>query len=55
MAIKILHKGDTPQEKAKRESRFAREVVMLSRVQHKNLVKVGWLFTYLRLAFYINL
>ncbi|CAM8997458.1 unnamed protein product [Rhodiola kirilowii] len=39
VAIKILHKGDTPQEITKRESRFAREVVMLSRVQHKNLVK----------------
>ncbi|MBA0707825.1 hypothetical protein Golax_019836 [Gossypium laxum] len=39
VAIKILHKGETPEEIAKREGRFAREVAMLSRVQHKNLVK----------------
>ncbi|KAF7838276.1 serine/threonine-protein kinase STY13-like isoform X2 [Senna tora] len=41
VAIKILHKGETTEEIAKREARFAREVAMLSRVQHKNLVKVG--------------
>lgn len=40
VAIKIVHKGETPEEIAKRESRFGREVAMLSRVQHKNLVKV---------------
>lgn len=40
MAIKIIHKGETPEEIAKRDARFAREVAMLSRVQHKNLVKV---------------
>ncbi|KAG9441370.1 hypothetical protein H6P81_017224 [Aristolochia fimbriata] len=39
VAIKIVHKGETPEEVAKREARFAREVAMLSRVQHKNLVK----------------
>lgn len=39
VAIKIAHKGETPEEIAKKESRFAREVAMLSRVQHKNLVK----------------
>uniref|UniRef100_A0A0D9VHS1 Protein kinase domain-containing protein n=1 Tax=Leersia perrieri TaxID=77586 RepID=A0A0D9VHS1_9ORYZ len=39
VAIKIVHKGDTPEEMAKREGRFLREVTMLSRVQHKNLVK----------------
>ncbi|XP_072959763.1 serine/threonine-protein kinase STY13-like [Typha angustifolia] len=39
VAIKIVHRGDTPEEVAKRESRFVREVAMLSRVQHKNLVK----------------
>ncbi|KAG4155376.1 hypothetical protein ERO13_D03G109500v2 [Gossypium hirsutum] len=39
VAIKILHKGETPEEIAKREGRFARDVAMLSRVQHKNLVK----------------
>ena len=40
VAIKIVHRGETPEEIAKREGRFAREVAMLSRVQHKNLVKV---------------
>ncbi|XP_050224194.1 serine/threonine-protein kinase STY13-like [Mercurialis annua] len=39
VAIKIVHRGETPEEIAKREARFAREVAMLSRVQHKNLVK----------------
>ncbi|ERN13816.1 serine/threonine-protein kinase HT1 isoform X1 [Amborella trichopoda] len=39
VAIKIVQKGDTPEEIAKREGRFNREVAMLSRVQHKNLVK----------------
>lgn len=40
VAIKIVHRGDTPEEIAKRDARFDREVAMLSRVQHKNLVKV---------------
>ncbi|XP_076885140.1 serine/threonine-protein kinase STY13-like [Bidens hawaiensis] len=39
VAIKLVNKGDTVEEKAKIESRFAREVAMLSKVQHKNLVK----------------
>ncbi|KAJ4974816.1 hypothetical protein NE237_007990 [Protea cynaroides] len=39
VAIKIVHRGGTPEEIAKREGRFAREVAMLSKVQHKNLVK----------------
>ncbi|XP_043723256.1 serine/threonine-protein kinase STY13-like [Telopea speciosissima] len=39
VAIKIVHRGETPEEIAKREARFAREVAMLSKVQHKNLVK----------------
>ncbi|KMZ59921.1 Protein kinase superfamily protein [Zostera marina] len=39
VAIKIIHKGETPEELKKRDERFAREVAMLSRVQHKNLVK----------------
>nr|XP_010912976.1 serine/threonine-protein kinase STY13 [Elaeis guineensis] len=39
VAIKIVHRGETPEEKAKREGRFMREVAMLSRVPHKNLVK----------------
>ncbi|XP_039009958.1 serine/threonine-protein kinase STY13-like [Hibiscus syriacus] len=39
VAIKVVRKGETPEEIARREGRFAREVAMLSRVQHKNLVK----------------
>eukprot|EP00252_Welwitschia_mirabilis_P002588 TRINITY_DN1253_c0_g1_i1.p1 TRINITY_DN1253_c0_g1~~TRINITY_DN1253_c0_g1_i1.p1 ORF type:complete len:317 (-),score=57.45 TRINITY_DN1253_c0_g1_i1:313-1263(-) len=39
VAIKILQRGETPEERAKLEARFAREVSMMSRVTHKNLVK----------------
>lgn len=39
VAIKIIHKGETPEEVAQKEAQFAREVEMLSRVQHKNLAK----------------
>ncbi|KAK6924782.1 Serine-threonine/tyrosine-protein kinase, catalytic domain [Dillenia turbinata] len=39
VAIKIVHGGDTPEEIAKNQACFARETAMLSRVQHKNLVK----------------
>ncbi|KAH1091908.1 hypothetical protein J1N35_019165 [Gossypium stocksii] len=39
VAIKVVRRGETPEEIARREGRFAREVAMLSRVQHKNLVK----------------
>lgn len=39
VAVKILQRGETPEEKARLETRFAREVAMMSRVQHKNLVK----------------
>ncbi|KAH1192380.1 Serine/threonine-protein kinase HT1 [Glycine max] len=39
VAVKIINKGETPEEISRREARFAREVAMLSRVQHKNLVK----------------
>ena len=48
----------TPEEVAKRGSRFAREVTFLCRVQHKNLVKVRnnlikkW-FTYYNEEWYI--
>jgi serine/threonine protein kinase len=35
-----VQKGDTPEEMTKKEGRFLREVTILSRVQHKNLVKV---------------
>eukprot|EP00252_Welwitschia_mirabilis_P001852 TRINITY_DN11805_c0_g1_i9.p1 TRINITY_DN11805_c0_g1~~TRINITY_DN11805_c0_g1_i9.p1 ORF type:complete len:326 (+),score=58.68 TRINITY_DN11805_c0_g1_i9:219-1196(+) len=39
VAIKIIQRGDSTEERGKRERRFAREVTFLSRVQHKNLVK----------------
>ncbi|KAK5820459.1 hypothetical protein PVK06_025506 [Gossypium arboreum] len=39
VAIKVVRRGETPEEIARREGRFAREVAMLSKVQHKNLVK----------------
>ncbi|KAA0044222.1 serine/threonine-protein kinase HT1 [Cucumis melo var. makuwa] len=39
VAIKVLHRGSTPEERAALESRFAREVNMMSRVKHENLVK----------------
>lgn len=40
VAIKVLNGGNTPEEKATLESRFIREVNMMSRVRHENLVKV---------------
>lgn len=40
VAIKMVPNGDTPEEIAKRDARFAREVAMLTKVEHKNLVKV---------------
>lgn len=39
VALKLVQTSGTQEEVAKRESRFAREVSLLSRVQHKNLVK----------------
>ncbi|KAL6278293.1 hypothetical protein ACE6H2_021894 [Prunus campanulata] len=39
VAIKVLHRGSTSEERAALESRFAREVNMMSRVKHENLVK----------------
>nr|XP_043617304.1 serine/threonine-protein kinase STY13-like [Erigeron canadensis] len=39
VAIKIINRGDTPEEIEKIEGRFGREIAMLSKVQHKNLVK----------------
>ncbi|GAB4852288.1 hypothetical protein Ancab_016480 [Ancistrocladus abbreviatus] len=39
VAVKIVPRGETPEQIARREARFAREVAMLSKVQHKNLVK----------------
>ncbi|XP_052175778.1 serine/threonine-protein kinase STY13 isoform X1 [Diospyros lotus] len=39
VAIKVLHRGNTVEERAALENRFAREVNMMSRVKHENLVK----------------
>ncbi|XP_061370724.1 serine/threonine-protein kinase STY13-like isoform X1 [Gastrolobium bilobum] len=39
VAIKVLHRGSTSEERASLEDRFAREVNMMSRVHHENLVK----------------
>jgi len=39
VAIKVLNRGSTSDERAALESRFAREVIMMSRVKHENLVK----------------
>ncbi|KAK1321953.1 Serine/threonine-protein kinase HT1 [Acorus calamus] len=39
VAIKVLEVGSNPEERAILESRFVREVNMLTRVKHENLVK----------------
>ncbi|KAF7845218.1 serine/threonine-protein kinase STY13-like isoform X1 [Senna tora] len=39
VAIKVLHRGSTSEERSALENRFAREVIMMSRVHHENLVK----------------
>ncbi|XP_010253109.1 PREDICTED: serine/threonine-protein kinase HT1-like isoform X2 [Nelumbo nucifera] len=39
IAVKVLHSGKTPEEREVLEGRFAREVTMMSRVKHENLVK----------------
>ncbi|XP_019187766.1 PREDICTED: serine/threonine-protein kinase HT1 [Ipomoea nil] len=39
VAIKVLKRGDTTEERAALESRFVREVAMMSKVKHDNLVK----------------
>ncbi|KAL3676846.1 hypothetical protein R1sor_026794 [Riccia sorocarpa] len=39
VAVKILQVPETVEEQSKVEARFAREVAMLCRVEHKNLVK----------------
>lgn len=46
VAIKIINKGDTPEEIAKIQGRFMREIAMLSKVKHKNLVKVSNVLIY---------
>ncbi|CAI0474787.1 unnamed protein product [Linum tenue] len=40
VAIKVLHRGSTSDERSVLENRFAREVNMMSKVKHENLVKV---------------
>ncbi|XP_051130502.1 serine/threonine/tyrosine-protein kinase HT1 isoform X1 [Andrographis paniculata] len=40
VAIKVLNCGNTPEERSVLESRFVREVTMMSKVKHENLVKV---------------
>lgn len=39
IAVKIIQPGETAKDIAKRRSRFCREISMLQKVQHKNLVK----------------
>ncbi|RDY11085.1 Serine/threonine-protein kinase HT1, partial [Mucuna pruriens] len=39
VAIKVLHRGSTLEERVSLENRFSREVNMMSRVHHENLVK----------------
>ncbi|RLN15812.1 hypothetical protein C2845_PM02G43620 [Panicum miliaceum] len=39
VAIKVLNRGSTPEEKATLEARFIREVNMMCKVKHENLVK----------------
>ncbi|KAJ6806449.1 serine/threonine-protein kinase HT1-like isoform X1 [Iris pallida] len=39
VAIKVLNSGDTPEDKATLKGRFIREVNMMCRVKHENLVK----------------
>ncbi|KAF8397029.1 hypothetical protein HHK36_018667 [Tetracentron sinense] len=39
LAIKVLQHGNSPEERAALEGRFSREVNMMARVRHENLVK----------------
>ncbi|KAG0476992.1 hypothetical protein HPP92_013833 [Vanilla planifolia] len=39
LALKVINSGSTPEEKVLIEARFIREVNMMSRVKHENLVK----------------
>ncbi|RWW59293.1 hypothetical protein BHE74_00033783, partial [Ensete ventricosum] len=43
IAIKVLNGGSTPEETATLRARFIREVNMMCRVQHENLVKLRFL------------
>lgn len=40
VAVKIIQQGSTTEEYSRRREKFLREIMMLSRVQHENLVKV---------------
>lgn len=40
VAVKIIQPASTTEEYVKRREKFLREIMMLSRVQHENLVKV---------------
>lgn len=52
VAIKVLKRGDTTDERAALESRFVREVAMMSKVKHENLVKVS--ITLCLCSFYLD-
>ncbi|KAL6012375.1 hypothetical protein ACLOJK_002862 [Asimina triloba] len=41
VAVKIVQPGSSPEEYARRREKFLREVVMLTRVQHENLVTLS--------------
>ncbi|KAG7600837.1 Protein kinase domain [Arabidopsis thaliana x Arabidopsis arenosa] len=49
VAIKVVNRGSKPDQQSSLESRFIREVNMMSRVQHHNLVKVSLLLSSLSL------
>lgn len=49
IAIKVLNGGSTPEETATLRARFIREVNMMCRVQHENLVKVSFCLILLKL------
>lgn len=51
VAIKVLNGGNTSEERSALEGRFVREVVMMSRVKHENLVKVSIIFLFLPSSF----
>ncbi|KAG2399467.1 uncharacterized protein HKW66_Vig0080510 [Vigna angularis] len=44
VAINVLHRGSTLEERVSQENRFACEVNMMSHVHHENLVKVSSVF-----------
>ncbi|KAL7583619.1 serine/threonine/tyrosine-protein kinase HT1 isoform X1 [Lactuca sativa] len=54
VAIKVLNRGSNTEERAALEGRFAREVTMMSRVKHDNLVKVYLVITRFKLDRFIT-